>query len=103
MGPLLLFTEVLGPNDQLKKQSFENLNFWLIMGLTLLCRIIFVGGRGSLQTSLLCIVGQLKGGGSVAVAVGHQELISHSLCMNRFCGLHCTDYLKTQLSIPVIM
>ena len=32
----------------------------------------------------------------------HQEFISLSLCMNRFWGLHCTDYFKTQLSIPVI-
>ena len=39
---------------------------------------IFLGGFGSLQTSLLCIMEELAGGGYVAVAVSVSERVSDS-------------------------
>ena len=50
----------------------QNVQFWLINGLELPLgeKLTF----GSLQTILLCIVGKLAGGGSVAVAVGVSDM-----------------------------
>ena len=55
----------------IKGEWFQNLPFWIRNGLKLtrkknICR--------SLSSILLCIVGELAGGGSVAVAVGVTDM-----------------------------
>ena len=45
----------------------KDINLWTFLGFL---HLDISSGFGSLRTSLLCIVGEIAGGGSVAVAVG---------------------------------
>ena len=77
-GPLLIpFRKVPGPKDQLQndflqkrdeRKGFQNVQFFLNNCLKMLRAKNL--NCGSLQTILLCMVGELAGGGSMSVGVG---------------------------------
>ena len=52
--------------------------FWVFVVSMIVCVLNFFWVFGSLQTSLLCIMEELAGGGYVAVAVSVSERVSDS-------------------------
>ena len=74
----LPFTKVLGQIDQLQKDSFGKRYEWTLVSessiLAKKCSKIDQRMFWSLQTILLCIVGEIAGGGSMAVAEGVSDM-----------------------------
>ena len=58
----------------LVEERIANVGVPLVLGYNDFWRLEFFHVLGSLQTSLLCIVGELAGEGSAAVAVGVSDV-----------------------------